>query len=328
MRGGRPFALGTLLGMAVSAAAAWYLAGPFMQPLREFHQLLAEHAGTMPAATATAEPPYRWPEDGPTPEQVFADQPALLDRALDRVRAQTPGRIDLYLLAFAGDGDEDVFRNEAEYAARLFAQRFHADGHALVLANNPATLQTTPLATWSNLETALHRLAAIMDPAEDILFLYLTSHGSEDHYLAVVMDPLPLDPLGADDLADILAEQPFRWKVVVVNACYSGGFIPPLRGDGTLLLTAASAERTSFGCGSESRITWFGDAFLARALNAGDDFVAAFAQARDTIEGWEKRDDVEPSEPRIDIGAGIRDHLARWRAGLTPGPPLPFDGEP
>ena len=323
------FLLGLLLGVAGSVCVHWYLYGPFLQPSHERNPSIAGHALTIPADAATAESPYpyRWPDDGPTPEQVFLDQPALLDRAIDHLRAQTPGQVDLYLLAFAGDGDEDVFRNEVEYAARLFAQRFDAKSRTLVLANNPSTLQTTPLATWSNLETALRRLATIMDPAEDILFLYATSHGSADHYLSVVMDPLPLDSISAEDLAEILAGQPFRWKVVVVNACYSGGFIPYLQGDGTLLLTASSADRTSFGCGSESQITWFGDALLAHAFNANDDFIDAFAQARAKVASWEQRDDLEPSDPQIDIGAGIRDQLARWRAGIMPGPPLPFDGE-
>src|SRR6185437_8748763 len=57
------------------------------------------------------------------------------------------------------DGSEDVFRNEAEYAARMFRQRFGASAHALVLENNPASLATHPLASWSNLEGALDGLA-------------------------------------------------------------------------------------------------------------------------------------------------------------------------
>ncbi|WP_285518486.1 C13 family peptidase, partial [Thermolongibacillus altinsuensis] len=92
------------------------------------------------------------------------------------------------------------------------------------------------------------------------------SHGSEDHQLLVDMDPLPLDAIGATDLPGILAEHPFKWKVIVVNACYSGGFIPPLRGNDTLVMTAARSDRSSFGCGTESDITYFGHAWLVDAL--------------------------------------------------------------
>jgi hypothetical protein len=244
--------------------------------------------------------------------------------ALAELGPRVPGTPNLYLLVFAGDGSEDVFRNEAEYAAQLFARRFGATTHSLVLENNPASLTTRPLASWSNLESALEGLGKAMQPDQDILLLYLTSHGSEDHDLLVDMDPLPLDQLGAGDLAGILSMHPFKWKVVVVNACYSGGFVPPLRGPGTLVLTAARSDRSSFGCGSDSDITYFGKAWLVDALNRTDNFVDAFRQASGEISRWEKRDKLTPSEPQIDIGSGIAEQLALWRKGVTPGPALPF----
>jgi len=264
-----------------------------------------------------------WPDRGPTPEQVIYDQQSLVRRALAGLGPRVKGRPNLYLVAFAGDGGEDVFRNEAEYAALLFRKRFGPSVHALVLENNPATLQNHPLADWSNLESVLDGLAAAMRP-DDILMLYFTSHGSDDHYLLVDMDPLPLDQIGARDLPGILAEHRFKWKVVVVNACYSGGFVPPLQGPDTLVMSAASADRSSFGCGSESQITYFGDAFLNHALNDTDDFVQAFHQASGLIAGWENRDHLPHSRPQISVGSGIAGQLARWRQGIRPGPPVAF----
>lgn len=297
-----------------------------------------EHPATPPltgdsapaAASSTADTSIdadqgdRWPSRGPTPEQVLYAQPRMMREALAELGPRVPGKPNLYLLTFAGDGSEDVFRNEAEYASQLFAQRFGASAHSLVLENNPATLSTHPLASWSNLETALDGLARVMQPDQDILFLYVTSHGSENHNLLVDMDPLPLDQIGAPDLAGILALHPFKWKVVVVNACYSGGFVPPLRGPGTLVLTAARSDRSSFGCGSDSDITYFGKAWLVDALNRTPDFIEAFKRASGEISQWEQKDKLTPSEPQIDIGSGIAAQLALWRKGFTPGPTLPF----
>ena len=267
----------------------------------------------------------RWPDKGSTPEQVSYAQPRLLHEAIARLGPRTPGTPNLYLLAFAGDGGEDVFHNEVEYAGKLFAERFGASVHPLLLANSPDTLDTRPLATWSNLESALDALSGVMNKDEDILVLYLTSHGDPEHNLLVDMDPLPLDQIGAPDLAGILAKHPFKWKVVVVNACYSGGFVPPLKGPGTLVLTAARADRSSFGCGSDSDITYFGRAWLVDALNRTSDFIAAFQQARGEIAQWETRDHLTPSEPQIDIGSGIADQLARWRGHVKPGPAVAFE---
>lgn len=265
-----------------------------------------------------------WPATGPSPEQVLYSQPKMVADALAKLTPRVSGKPNLYLVTFAGDGGEDVFRNEAEYATQLFPQRFGPTAHTLVLENNPASLSTHPLASWSNLEATLDGVAKVMKPDQDILMLYITSHGDEDHNLLVDMDPLPLDQIGAPDLAAILAKRPFKWKVLVISACYSGGFVPPLHGNGTLVLTAARTDRSSFGCGSDSDATYFGKAWLVDALNQTPDFIAAFKQASGEINGWEQRDKLTPSEPQINIGSGIAEQLALWRKGFMPGPAVAF----
>ncbi len=321
----------TLLGFIAGVALTLFIgARTIDRPTTAASPSVATHAAsTPPPADGFADAPIdAWPEDAPSPEQVLYAQPRMVQEAVARLGPRVAGRPNLYLLAFAGDGSEDVFRNEAEYAARAFTRRFGPATHALILENNPASLATRPLASWSNLEIALDGLAHTMDPTHDILLLYITSHGGEDHDLLVDMEPLPLDTIGATDLGDILRTRPFKWKVVVVNACYSGGFVPPLRGPGTLVLTAARADRSSFGCGSDSDITYFGRAWLVDALNHTPDFIGAFKLARTEIRQWERRDKLTPSEPQIDIGSGIAEQLARWRQGISSTPPVPFAPAP
>ena len=319
-----------------------FAAGVLLMPLLSGHAappLIANQLAPSlaPATTSTSSAPSEassteanadngddWPNAGPTPEQALYAQPRMIRDAVAQLSPRVAGKPNLYLLAFAGDGGEDVFRNEAEYAAQLFGKRFGAATHSLVLENNPASLATHPLASWSNLEAALNGLDKVMRPDQDILLLYITSHGSEDHTLLVDMDPLPLDQIGAPDLAGILAKHPFKWKVIVVNACYSGGFVPPLRGPGTLVLTAARADRSSFGCGSDSDITYFGKAWLVNALNRTPDFIDAFKHASGEISQWEQHGKLTASDPQIDIGSGIANQLALWRKGFTPGSAVAF----
>ncbi|HET6554166.1 MAG TPA: C13 family peptidase [Dyella sp.] len=265
-----------------------------------------------------------WPPQASSPEQVMYAQRDMVRKALAKLGPRVAGQPNLYVLAFGGDGGEDVFRNEAEYAGKVFPQRFGNTTHAMVLENNPETLDQHPLASWSNLEAALDGLAGVMKPDEDILLLYMTTHGDEDHNLLVDMDPLPLDQIGAQDLADILNKRPFKWKVVVVNACYSGGFVPTLQGAGTLVITAARADRSSFGCGSDSDVTYFGHAWLVDAINRTPDFMEAFQQASKEIALWETKDKLTPSEPQMSVGSGIADQLARWRKHVVPGPAVAF----
>ena len=259
-------------------------------------------------------------------EAVMYDQPRLLDAAIAALEPRRAGRPNLFGIAFAGDGSEDVFRNEAEYVERLFAQRFDAAGRMLVLQNHPDTVATRPLATWTNLQRAIGAVAERMDPADDILFVYLTSHGSAEHELYVNLDPLPLNAITPEDLAEALRAAPaVRWKVIVVNACYAGGFIDALADDSTLVMAAARSDRTSFGCGSESEITFFGQALLADALNATTSFVEAFEKARAAVAEREKSEAIEPpSEPQIATSRRIEAHLETWRRALDAGEPVPF----
>ncbi len=260
------------------------------------------------------------------PEQLMFDQPHLLGSAIDALKPRTPGKTNLYVVAFAGDGSENVFRNEVEYADTLFSKRFDANGHVIVLENNPASVAVRPLATLTNLRIALGAIAEQMDPAEDILLVYLTSHGSHDHQLYVALDPLPLNQITPEDLSDALKTSPsMRWKVLVVNACYSGGFIDALRDDSTMVITAARSDRTSFGCGSESEITYFGNAFLADALNSTTSLPLAFTKARSQVAEWEARDkESEPSEPQFASSPSIEAKLEKWRTSLPESSPVPF----
>jgi hypothetical protein len=265
-----------------------------------------------------------WPDEAGTPEQVMYAQGKRMDEAISRLTPRTPGKVNLYLVAFAGDGSENVFRNEAEYVEKQFAERFDAGGHTLVLINNPATLTQRPLASLSNLETAIDAIAAKMNTDEDVLLLFITSHGSAEHELAVDLDPLPLDLIAPEDLADLLAGSNIRNKVIVLSACYSGGFIDALKGPSTMIITASRADRPSFGCGSKSDITDFGRAFFVNGLNHSDTFDGAFNEARQLVNDWETKAGEEHSDPQISKTPQIESQLRLWRQGLRLGPPVPF----
>lgn len=261
------------------------------------------------------------------PERLMFDQPRLLQAAIATLKPRTPGQTNLFVLAFAGDGSENVFHNEVEYAAELFAKRFAAEGHVLVLDNNPASIENRPLASLTNLELALQAIAQRMDPTEDILLIYLTTHGSKEHQLLVQLDPLPLNQVLPEDIAAALQTTPsIRWKVLIVNACFSGGFIETLHDDSSLVITSARTDRTSFGCGTQSEITYFGRAFLTEALNQTTSIPTAFAQAATSITQWEKDANIEThSEPQIASSRSIEAKLEAWSRGLPAHPAIPFE---
>ena len=114
----------------------------------------------------------------------------------------------------------------------------------------------------------------------------------------------------------MLDDARIKWRIIVVSACYSGGFIEPLKDDFTLIITASAADRTSFGCGSESEATYFGDALFQHALRFEDSFVKAFEQAKQRIEQRERAEKREPSNPQIFIGDDMAAKLPKLEAEL------------
>ena len=293
------------------------------RPMRALLLAALMLAGSWPALAGTANQPA-WQPTTPTLEGA---QLALLDAALARLPPQRPGVTDLYVLGVAGDADEDVFRNEVAYLRQLSAQRWGAAGRMLALANQPDPLASEgalPLATYESIGHALDGLGQVLDPREDVLFLYLSSHGLDDSSFYLHTGPGQEDYLAPEDLAQLLDEAKIGNAVIVISACYSGGFVPVLKAPNRMVITAARSDRPSFGCGNTDSATWFGRAFLVEALNATHDFAAAFGMARDTVRRREKEEGELPSQPQFFAGKAIAPVLARWRAGLPESPAVPY----
>ena len=165
-----------------------------------------------------------------------------------------------------------------------------------------------------------------MDAHNDILFIYLTSHGSSDHELVFDQEGLALPNLPAKRLAEIVNSLPVKWKVIVISACYSGGFIQELGDDNSLIITAAAHDRKSFGCSDDADMTYFGRAFFQDALPESPSFVSAFEMAKELVLEREKEliadDKSKHSNPRISKPKAITDYLKKWRAQLRPVQPV------
>lgn len=248
-------------------------------------------------------------------EEALYLQPALLERELAGVAPGREGPPELFVLVVAGDAGQDVFMKEADYVTRLFEDRFGAAGHTVALINNPQSASDTPMASVTSMQRALDHFGALMDPAKDILFLYLTSHGSPDHRFALQFGGMQFKDLDPPRLREMLDRSGIRRRVIVVSACYSGGFVDALKGDDTLVITAAAADRSSFGCSNEAEFTYFGKAYFEEALHKTGSFTGAFELARASIAARESDEQVEPSKPQMFVGARIKAALDEFEKG-------------
>jgi len=253
----------------------------------------------------------------PASEEALAAQPRLLDKALTDLEDQRPDVTDLYFVGFAPDAAEDVFRKDVVAARDLFDERFDTDGRSVTLINNPRTVLDTPLATVNNLRETLNEIGATIDRDDDVVLVFLESHGGRDYRLTADFPPLELDELSPQSLREMLDQSGIKWRIVIVSACYSGGYVEPLQDDYTLIMTASAANRTSFGCGTDSDGTFFAEALFRQALHFEDSFVKAFEQARTSIAEREKKENMSPpSDPQLYIGRAMADKLPRLEGAL------------
>lgn len=237
-------------------------------------------------------------------------QGPLLEKALAAVPVSTPA-IELYSLVVGGDGKQSVFMREADYVSNLLATRFGAYGQ-ISLVNHRDHMTDRPLATRENISRAVQTLAQRSGP-EDLIFIYLTSHGTHEHELVLDQPRMELADLPADELAAVLAPLKGRDKIIVISACYSGGFIPALKDEKTLIITASRADRVSFGCSEEANFTYFGEAMFSKALLDTDNLQQAFNEAKLSIAAREASENFEASEPQIWAPKGVLVHWQQLR---------------
>ena len=308
------FGAATLWSLAVSAVlagrlAAWTWRVPVLAAL-----LAASAALTVWQFTAR---PWQADEsvDGSTAvlhlsQQLFEDQQALLAQQLNAIAppdASAGEQPQVYGLVFAPYAEEDVFKRESTLVADVLAQRFGAQGRVVQLLNHAATAQTHPWATPLNLQRSLQGLARRMNLQRDVLVVYLTSHGAQNFQLAASHGPLEVEPLTPAVLHAALDAAGIRHRVVAVSACFSGGWVDVLADPHTLVMTAADATHTSYGCGRLSALTFFGRALFDEQLRRSHSFEQAFAAAVPVIRQREI-DAGKPdgfSNPQIRMGAAI-----------------------
>jgi hypothetical protein len=261
------------------------------------------------------------------PDALAAEDHARLGKALAALQPQRPGTVDAYVVVAALDSTP-VFGREAREGARVLASRFDAAGRTIVLAPDEGSDKADAAATPDDLALALKRVARLMDPNEDVLILYTTSHGSP---MAGVNFRDPDRGASVEtpaQLSAMLNGDGFRNKLIILQACFSGQFVPALQGPRTVVATAASAMKSSFGCTAGNDWTFFGYALIDLAMRQPDTFIREFRRAFVNILEWEQQLGVDPSSPQISVGSDTAGWLAALDARVPKVPSAPVGRPP
>jgi hypothetical protein len=248
-------------------------------------------------------------KDGGGPPDVEQSQRSLLQAEIASLTPPTKGTTNIYAVGIAGWADQDVFLKELDGGLAALGSILPIRGHAVRLVNHHETLESLPLANQRNFAAAVHALGDVMNKDADILLLLMTSHGEPTGFgLRLPSEVITL--LTPREVAAVLDNEGIKNRVVIVSACYAGTFVPPLTNDNTIVITAADAQSTSFGCAPERDWTYFGDAFFRQSVRPGRDFQRAFDNARVLIQGWELMDRARPSNPQAHFGPALVAKLA------------------
>jgi hypothetical protein len=170
-------------------------------------------------------------------------------------RAEAPESRAWHVFLIAADRAEPVFDNAIDRLAVLFKSRYGIAAERFTARRQRP--QGKHDATWQDISRVA--LARRIAPGDACLF-YFTSHGDEGGlYMARHRSLLP-----PEDLARLLDRVcGARPTVVVVSACHSGTFLrPALTTDNRVILTAARADRSSFGCSFKEQLSVYDRCFL------------------------------------------------------------------
>ncbi len=240
-------------------------------------------------------------EQNRSPSWYWSQHKKLAD-AIGALQPQRPGVIDAYVISIGLDSDS-VFGRESAEAAKVLARRYGATGKTLYLAAGAdESAVGTPQGSPANLAIALAAVARKMDVKEDVLILFATTHGDPVSGLAYRDGAYGAGMIAPQRLSDLLDDVGIKRRMVLLSACYSGIFIPLLTNDQTVIVTAASSQRSSFGCTPGNDWTFFGDALVNNALRKPQKFEAATTEAVQLISKWENTLNLLPSRPQVFVG--------------------------
>ena len=168
-----------------------------------------------------------------------------------------------------------------------------------------------PFATRESLQLAVTEMRAAARPGDRILVMF-SSHGHHN-LLAHGAANRRLPPLQGQELRNLL-EPLSAWDTgVIISACHSGSLIPALRHPRRWIMTAAAADRVSYGCQFHGQQTYFIQALLQTQAGPAMGLDTWHGQAAQIVRRGEDLAKFTPSLPQLWVGSEI----AAYRQSLS-----------
>ncbi|CAN5859893.1 C13 family peptidase [soil metagenome] len=230
-----------------------------------------------------------------TPDSVAAPPPSA---SAAQVASSTSALVPAdrwHVVLIAGDSSSPAFDNGVEALSDKLRARGVRDVTALT--SDPQANPSLPAATAANVSQALR------GGGGEACLAFVTSHGDESGVVLRAANGMLAPQSFTNALTAGCGSRP---TVVIVSACHSGVFMTnAMRQPNRIVMTAAAADRVSFGCGASDEYTYYDQCLLQQF-----DGVATWQQlavaTRSCVENLERRMGVRrPSQPQIFVGAQV-----------------------
>lgn len=201
-----------------------------------------------------------------------------------------------HAVLIAGDNNSPSFDNGVDALRDKLSARGVRD--IRLLTSDPDRNAAAEVASAANVSNALRNAGG----AEACL-AFITSHGTEAGIVLRQANGV-IQPGTLDDALD--AGCGALPTVVVVSACHSGVFLTPaMRQPNRVVLTAAAADRVSFGCGSGDQFTYY-DQCLLQQYDSSTTWGQLAQATRACVQNLEQSMGIKtPSRPQIFVGSEV-----------------------
>jgi hypothetical protein len=227
------------------------------------------------------------------------DSDAALPAARTPVTGAVPSDVPAarwHAVLIAGDNNSPSFDNGIDALRDKLAARGVLD--IRLLTSDPQRNPWALVATAANVSSALRNAGGA-----GACLAFITSHGNETGVVLRQANGV-IRPGNLDNALDVgCGSLP---TVLIVSACHSGIFLTPgMRQPNRVVLTAAAADRASFGCGTGSTFAYY-DQCLLQQFDAAATWGQLAEATRTCVQNLETRLGVPtPSMPQIFVGSAV-----------------------
>jgi hypothetical protein len=214
--------------------------------------------------------------------------------------ASGPGRV-----LFFGEAlwAEPVFDRDVQLVKRAISDRYDS------LTDSVTLSMTKGSAKRSSADAEIARLAQDARDGDDLVVVFFSSHGIEGSLAVQPPGAAESYDWSAAEIRDFLAPLEADRQVVILQACHSGSLIPAMKHPNRIIIAAARADRSSFGCDATGDSTWFAKA-LTEELSAGGSWKQIFERTNARVLRYETDQGIPQSErsyPQFSVGAAMQD---------------------